>query len=181
MFEKRKDSSGSVPVSSRASLRTDSAAAVSRAVPQASSGRRADAAKATIGPTLVVKGDLSSDEDLVIAGEFEGSIDVSNVTLTITASGRVHADVKANVVEIEGEVAGDVNGLDKVVIAKTGRMEGNIISPRVILDDGAKFRGRIDMNSEHFSKPARPSPKPAASGPRPAANSAAPDTSGTSP
>ena len=110
-------------------------------------------AKATIGPSIVIKGELSGDEDIVIAGEFEGSIDLPNQAVTVTESGQVRADVKANVVEIQGEVHGDVDGVGKVLIAKTGRMQGNIVSPRVILDDGAKFKGNIDMNPKPSATP----------------------------
>lgn len=115
-------------------------------------------AKATIGPSIVIKGELSGDEDIVIAGEFEGSIDLPNQAVTVTESGQVRADVKANVVEIQGELHGDVDGVGKVLITKTGRMQGNIVSPRVILDDGAKFKGNIDMNPAPIAvaKPAKP-------------------------
>lgn len=124
-------------------------------------------AKATIGPSIVIKGELSGDEDVVIAGEFEGSIDLPNQAVTVTASGQVRADVKANVVEIQGELHGDVDGVGKVLITKTGRMQGNIVSPRVILDDGAKFKGNIDMNPAPVavSKPAKPRPSPAVASP----------------
>ena len=143
-------------------------------------------AKATIGPSIVIKGELSGDEDIVIAGEFEGSIDLPNQAVTVTESGQVRADVKANVVEIQGEVHGDVDGVGKVLIAKTGRMQGNIVSPRVILDDGAKFKGNIDMNPKPSAapKPAAPPRAQAAAAPsasaagRPAADKQPPGTAG---
>lgn len=116
---------------------------------------------ATIGATIVIKGDVYGDEDVVIAGEFEGSIDLPNHALTVTESGRVRADVKANVVEIQGEVNGDVDGADKVLITRTGRMQGNIKSPRVILDDGAKFKGSIDMDPTQPQPKKAPTPRPA--------------------
>lgn len=121
-------------------------------------------AKAIIGPSIVIKGELSGDEDILIAGEFEGSIDLPNQAVTVTESGQVRADVKANVVEIQGELHGDVDGVGKVLITKTGRMQGNIVSPRVILDDGAKFKGNIDMNPKPSAVPkqAAPRPQPAA-------------------
>ena len=122
-------------------------------------------AKAVIGPSIVIKGELSGDEDIVIAGEFEGSIDLPNQAVTVTESGQVRADVKANVVEIQGELHGDVDGVGKVLITKTGRMQGNIVSPRVILDDGAKFKGSIDMNPSGVAAPKPAKPKPAASAP----------------
>ncbi len=135
-------------------------------------GPKAPVVTATIGATIVIKGDVYGDEDVVIAGEFEGSIDLPNHALTITESGRVRADVKANVVEIQGEVNGDVDGADKVLITRTGRMQGNITSPRVILDDGAKFKGSIDMD------PTQPQPKKAAA-PRPAPEPVSPSKPST--
>ena len=128
---------------------------------------KTSAAKATIGPSIVIKGELSGDEDIVIAGEFEGSIDLPNQAVTVTESGQVRADVKANVVEIQGELHGDVDGVGKVLITKTGRMQGNIISPRVILDDGAKFKGNIDMNPAPIAvpKPTKPRLSPAVASP----------------
>ena len=133
--------------------------------PPASTEQRSPAPKAIIGATIVIKGELSGDEDIVIAGEFEGNIDLPNHRLTIVDRGQVKADIKANMVEIQGEVQGDVDGVDKVLIAKTGRMQGNITSPRVILDDGAIFKGRIDMEPAQIpqSTPAA-RPKPAAAG-----------------
>ena len=113
-------------------------------------------AHAHIGTTISVKGDLTGNEDVVIAGHFEGTVTLPSQSLTITQSGKVRADVRANVVEIQGEVVGDVEGMDKVLITPTGRMQGNIKSPRVILDDGAQFKGSIDME---------PAPAPAAKPP----------------
>ena len=158
MFDKRKDNnlrSGDPLGAAVESVRRPSDAA-----PAMPSPHRAPAVTATIGATIVVKGDVYGDEDVVIAGEFEGSIDLPNHALTVTEGGRVKADIKANVVKIQGEVHGDVDGVDKVLITPTGRMQGNITSPRVILDDGAKFKGSIDMN------PAQQQPKKAAA-PRP--------------
>lgn len=157
MFDKRKDN---VPRSSEPiGAQVDTARQQSDAGMMPSPAR-APAVTATIGATIVIKGDVYGDEDVVIAGEFEGSIDLPNNALTVTESGRVRADVKANVVEIQGEVNGDVDGADKVLITRTGRMQGNITSPRVILDDGAKFKGSIDMD------PSQPQPKKATA-PRP--------------
>ena len=167
MFDKRKDNpreSGpprqamNVPVEQQAPSQAEPRAATPQAV---------------IGATIVIKGELSGDEDVVIAGEFEGNIDLPNHGLKVVRSGQVRADVRANMVEIQGEVQGDVDGVDKVLITKTGRMQGNITSPRVILDDGAIFKGRIDMEpaSPQQSKPAS-RPKPVAAGATPAAGAA---------
>ena len=136
MFDKRKDADPLTP----APQRSPQAPA---ATPQPG---RAASAKATIGPTIVINGNISGDEDVIISGQCEGTINLPKHTLTIQSSGHVRADVSANVVQIEGQVEGDVDGVDKVVLTATGRMEGNIKAPRVIVNDGAKFKGSIDMD-----------------------------------
>ena len=102
--------------------------------------------QALIGSTIVIKGDVTGDENLVIDGKVEGSIELGSKEVTIGRSGRVSANVHANVIRIEGEVQGDISGNEKVIISKTGNVQGNIIAPRVTLEDGAKFKGSIDMD-----------------------------------
>lgn len=170
MFEKRKDAADSAPAFGRAVEPRAEAAA-----PPAPVSRPATAgAVATIGRTIFIKGELSGDEDVVIAGQFEGAIDLPNHSLTVVEGGQVRADVKTHVVVIQGEVTGDVEGVEKVVIVRTGRMQGNIKSPRVILEDGAQFKGNIDMDPP---QPATPKAAPM----RRAANEAAKPTEGTRP
>lgn len=139
MFDKRKDA-GPMPPTPQPSAQPAAAGP-----PQSG---RPSSAKATIGPTIVIDGRISGDEDVVISGQCEGTISLPKHTLTIQAGGHVRADVVANVVQIEGQVEGDVDGVDKVVLTATGRMEGNIKAPRVIVNDGAKFKGSIDMDPE---------------------------------
>ncbi len=99
-----------------------------------------------IGPSIHIKGTVSGDEDLLIQGKVEGTIDLGDHEVAVGQSGKVTADIKAKTVKIEGEVAGDVTGSEKVVIAKSGRVRGNIVAPRVTLEDGAIFKGSIDMD-----------------------------------
>ena len=106
-----------------------------------------------IGPSIHIKGTVSGGEDLLIQGKVEGTIDGHlgcraelDHEVAVGQSGKVTADIKAKIVKIEGEVAGDVTGSEKVVIAKSGRVRGNIIAPRVTLEDGAIFKGSIDMD-----------------------------------
>lgn len=123
------------------------------------SGRANPAPRATIGPTIVISGQISGQEDMIVAGKCDGTISLPDNTVTVVSEGHVRANVAANVVQIEGQVEGDVDGMDKVVISATGRMEGNIKAPRVILNDGAKFKGSIDMDPGiEARKPAEPKP-----------------------
>ena len=99
-----------------------------------------------IGPSIVIKGTVSGDEDLVIQGRVEGNIDLQAHVVSVGQSGKVAADINAKVINIDGEVAGDITGNEKVVISKSGNVKGNIVAPRVTLEDGAIFKGSIDMD-----------------------------------
>ena len=99
-----------------------------------------------IGPSIVIKGTVSGDEDLLVHGRVEGSIDLGAHEVSVGESGRVTADINAKVVKIDGEVTGDITGNEKVVISKSGNVRGNIVAPRVTLEDGAVFKGSIDMD-----------------------------------
>ncbi|HEX7063276.1 MAG TPA: polymer-forming cytoskeletal protein [Woeseiaceae bacterium] len=101
-----------------------------------------------IGPTLVFKGELSADEDLVIQGTIEGSIAHHKKNLTVGKEGRVKADINAASVTIEGHVEGDIHGDDFVELAKSAVVTGNIYSPRIKMADGARFNGSVNMGSQ---------------------------------
>ena len=106
----------------------------------------ARAAASVLGPTLRFKGELVADEDLLIQGQLEGSIEHSQ-SLTIGTEGGVKGNIRARTVFIDGTVEGDVHGVESVTVRETARVRGNIFAPRVGLADGAKFTGRIDMDS----------------------------------
>ena len=99
-----------------------------------------------IGQTIKVKGSITGNENLIIEGTVDGSVDIPQHDLTIGESGQVTANVNAKTVKVDGQVTGDVVGTEKVIISKTGRVNGNLIAPRVTLEDGAKFKGSIDMD-----------------------------------
>ena len=95
-----------------------------------------------IGVSIRIKG----DDNLVIEGHVDGSVRLPSNELTISTSGEVNAEVTAKTVKIDGSVIGDVQGSEIVVVSKTGKVQGNITSPRVTLEDGAKFKDSIDMD-----------------------------------
>jgi len=101
--------------------------------------------RATIGPSIFIKGDLTGDEDLVIEGRVEGRVDLKQNNVTIGHNGRVKADVFGRVVTIEGEVDGNVFAQEQAVLRQAGAIRGNITAPRVVLEDGSRFKGTIDM------------------------------------
>jgi len=98
-----------------------------------------------IGPTLVFKGELSADEDLVIEGQIEGTIAHHKKHLTIGKQGRVKADIHASSVIIEGELVGDIHSEGIVSLADGADVRGNIQCGRIVMQDGARFKGKIDM------------------------------------
>ncbi len=99
-----------------------------------------------IGQTIKIKGTIEGDENLIIEGSVEGAVNLPKNDLTIGASGKVTADLDAKTVKIDGQVNGDISGTEKVIVSKTGLVRGNIVAPRVTLEDGAKFKGSIDMD-----------------------------------
>lgn len=115
--------------------------------PAAKPSSTARSIRSVLGPTVVFKGELSADEDLVIEGRIEGSIHHHNKNLTIGKNGSVKADINARVITIEGTVEGDLIGDEAVVIKSTGRVTGNASGPRVIIEDGATFKGSVDTGS----------------------------------
>ena len=116
---------------------------------------------AMIGKTIQIKGNITGSENLVVEGKVDGAIELPQNDLTIGESGQVVADLNAKTVKVDGQVTGDISGSEKVVISKSGRVKGNIVAPRVTLEDGAKFKGSIDMDPGE-GKPAG-SPRPAKS------------------
>jgi cytoskeletal protein CcmA (bactofilin family) len=113
-----------------------------------------------IGQSILVKGELSGSEDLTIDGHVEGKISLRDHNLTIGQHGRIQAELVARTVTILGTVQGNVVATEKVDIQHGGRLEGDITSPRVVIADGAHFRGKVDMDkgAAAVKKPAVQSP-----------------------
>jgi cytoskeletal protein CcmA (bactofilin family) len=104
------------------------------------------ASLAIIGSTILIKGDLSGEEGLVIQGRVEGTINLKRNSLIIGQEGKVVATIHAHTITIEGSLKGDVFGEERVVVKKTGNVHGNISAPQVSLEEGAKFKGSMDMD-----------------------------------
>jgi cytoskeletal protein CcmA (bactofilin family) len=103
---------------------------------------------AVIGKSIQIDGDVRGDEDLLIKGEVRGTVHLPNNSVTIGSEGTVHAEVHAKTVCVEGAVDGDLFATDRVSVRSSARVSGNIRSPRVSLDDGAHFKGSIEMDVE---------------------------------
>jgi len=117
-----------------------------------------------IGKSVVIKGELNGSEDLTIEGHVEGTIQLRDHILTIGSNGRIKAQVFAKAVIVLGEVTGNVTASEKVDIRDNGSVDGDIISPRVAIAEGAHFRGTVDMQRSKTAQPAQPA-KPAAAAP----------------
>jgi cytoskeletal protein CcmA (bactofilin family) len=100
---------------------------------------------ASIGKSIVIKGEVSGSEDLTIEGQIEGKIDLQDHVLTVGSTGHVHAHVAARSIIVLGQVTGNLTANEKVDIREKGSVEGDIVAPRVAIADGADFRGSIDM------------------------------------
>jgi cytoskeletal protein CcmA (bactofilin family) len=112
--------------------------------------------QAVIGSTISIKGDLTGEEDLSIEGRLEGKIESRRHSVTIGKNGRIKGDIYAKTITIDGTVEGNLYGEEQLVVRQSGTVRGNIVAPRVALEDGSNFKGSIDMS---------PKDKPAASSP----------------
>ena len=114
-----------------------------------------------IGKSVVIKGELNGSEDLTIEGHVEGTIQLKEHVLTIGPNGRIKAQVFAKSVIVLGEVTGNVTASDKVDIRDNGSVDGDIVSPRVAIAEGAHFRGSVDMQRKAGAPQAQGGAKPA--------------------
>jgi cytoskeletal protein CcmA (bactofilin family) len=103
---------------------------------------------ATIGPSIQISGDVTGNEDVRIEGRVEGTVNLSDNVLTIGKEGQINATANARVIFVEGKVEGDLKADEQIVVQSSGNVRGNIIAPRVTLEDGCKFKGSIDMDVE---------------------------------
>jgi cytoskeletal protein CcmA (bactofilin family) len=100
---------------------------------------------ATIGKAVKVVGQIYSKEDLIVDGDLEGTVEALEHKLTIGPNGTVHADVKAREIAVLGTLQGDVEATDKIEIRKDAKLVGNIKTARILIEDGAYFKGGIDV------------------------------------
>jgi cytoskeletal protein CcmA (bactofilin family) len=128
-------------------------------------GRHMEKDIVNIGKSVVIKGELNGSEDLTIEGHVEGTIQLRDHVLTIGPNGRIKAQVFAKSVIVLGEVTGNVTASDKVDIRDNGSVDGDIISPRVAIAEGAHFRGSVDMQRKAGQAP-KPEVKAAAPQPQ---------------
>jgi len=129
---------------------------------------------AVIGKSVMIKGQIFSREDLTIDGEIDGSVELQEHRLTVGPHGKLQAGVKAREIIVLGAIHGNVEASDKIDIRKDAKLVGDIKTARIVIEDGAYFKGSIDIVRPEISKPAAPvAPKPAAAAPSSSSASAA--------
>jgi cytoskeletal protein CcmA (bactofilin family) len=123
---------------------------------------------AVLGKSVIVKGQIFSREDLTIDGEVEGTVELQEHRLTVGPNGKVLANIKAREVVVLGTVHGNVETTDKIDIRKEAKLVGDIKTARIVIEDGAYFKGSVDIVRAETLRPAAvpsPKPQPAASAP----------------
>jgi len=138
MFDKHRDKKSDI---SRMNEPDTNQSAVAAPTPPLASAKAA-----VIGPGIVIDGDISGSENLVIEGKVRGQVQLGSHEVTVGRSGEVNADIAAKIVRVAGKVKGDLSAKEKVIINSTGNVRGNIVTPRMLLEDGAIFKGSIDMD-----------------------------------
>ena len=115
-------------------------------MPKVTENFRADVAH--IGKSVLVKGELSGSEDLYLDGEVEGSIELKDHSLVVGPHGRVRAHINAKDVVVHGKVDGNIKGTERVELKKSAVLVGDIFTQRIVIEDGAFFKGAIDIQKE---------------------------------
>jgi cytoskeletal protein CcmA (bactofilin family) len=103
---------------------------------------------ASIGKSIVIRGDVTGSEDLTVEGRVEGTIQLRDHTVAVGSTGQVQAHIVAKAIVVLGQVKGNLTAAEKVDIREKGSVEGDIVAPRVAIADGAEFRGSIDMRRD---------------------------------
>lgn len=120
--------------------------------------------QATIGSSITIRGDVTGDEDLLIQGRVDGSIDLKQHSVTVGQEGQVKANISGRVIAIEGRVEGNLKAEEQVILRSSAFVQGDIVAPRVVLENGARFRGGVDMGESLPASGAQASGKSGNSG-----------------
>lgn len=104
--------------------------------------------RALIGSSIKIEGNLSGGEDLFVEGRVKGKIDLDQHSVTIGTNGQIKADIHGRSIDVMGEVAGNLYGSEQIILRKSSKVRGDLFAPRISLEDGADFKGSIDMTSK---------------------------------
>jgi cytoskeletal protein CcmA (bactofilin family) len=104
--------------------------------------------QALVGSSIKIEGNLSGGEDLLVEGQIDGKIELDQHNVTIGTNGRIKADIHGRSIIVMGDVKGNLYGSEQIVLRKSSKVRGNLFALRVSLEDGADFKGSIDMTSK---------------------------------
>jgi len=107
---------------------------------------------AVIGRSIQIQGDVKGDEDLVIEGKVSGTVELRNNSLTIGPEGTLRADVYARAITVEGTTDGDLFASERISIMASAHVRGNLLAPSIALEDGARFKGSVEMDQQAVDK-----------------------------
>ncbi len=144
MWNKRNDEGAGTRPMAPEPPRTAAPAPAPVSVPRHEPAPAASKQTAVIGPSMHIIGEIRTDEELLVDGEVEGSLE-SHSLLTVGPNGKVHANIKAREVVIFGSVHGNVEAAEKIAIREQGSLVGDIKTAGISIDDGAYFKGSIDI------------------------------------
>ncbi len=128
-------------------------AAPKRSAEQSSAGAAGLSGEcAVIGRSIEINGDVHGNEDLRIEGDVSGTVELRNSNLTIGKEGKVRADVYAKSITVDGTTEGDLYASERIVVHISAHVRGNITAPKVGIEEGAKFKGTIEMDQDAVEK-----------------------------
>jgi cytoskeletal protein CcmA (bactofilin family) len=107
---------------------------------------------AVIGRSIQINGDVKGDEDLMIEGDVSGTVELRNHSLTVGKEGKVKANIFARAITVDGTTEGDMFASERIAVRATANVRGNLVAPRVSLEDGARFKGSIEMDQQAVEK-----------------------------
>ena len=108
-----------------------------------------------ISKAISIKGEVTGSEDLLVDGEINGKITIAEGKVTVGPSGRVTADIEAAEVVVRGHFKGALRGRERVVIGQTGQVDGNVVTRRIVIEEGAVFSGQVDAMQAEEARPTR--------------------------
>lgn len=125
------------------------------AIPKVSNPMPTNQNPTVLGRSVVTRGEMSANEDLLIEGQFDGTIGMKDHCLTVGTNGQVKAEIQARQVIIHGTVNGNITAREKVEIRRTGRVQGDLTAAGVAIEDGAYFKGSIEIQRDEAPEPPR--------------------------
>src|SRR5712692_829525 len=116
------------------------------------------AAAGNVSKAISIKGEINGKEDLFIDGEVQGKIHITDGAVTVGANGRVTADIEAREIVVRGKVKGSLRGRERVQVGRTGEAMGDIVAPRLVVEEGAILSGKVDVTRAEDARGPRSTP-----------------------